>query len=821
MAGFFAIAGAAGAGVQPAAANPSPADEFAARSITRLALMDLRGATQPTPDDYRITAILLGAAQRLTPADQEIVRRRLEAAWSAGDNALVEELTRRIVELDPADTVAQLRLIVSRIGSLQTAEDRLRAYENLLGPAGAKLDAAVRSRLALDAALLLREKGDMNGFVEKLTLATTLDPSHKEAATLAVTYFSERVDDPRGRLDLLANLLLADPIDPNVHLTIARALASGGAFESAQRFHANASAILAAASGITSDVALESLILTWHVKGPRAVIDQLDRELLVAQDHAAQTIRRLERNNMPTDRVQRPEQIRLTPAFERVRLLAADSTGDRAAVDAMIAEMAFTSNALMKMLADPSSRPAGLDEEELRHAAATAMADLQSYRLWTGSQVGEAKAAIAEGAPLREEILALAPDLESWVMLRFGDAAGAAERFAPAADGSTLAAVGLAVAYEQLGRKQEAADQYRRIVEEGPLTLAGVWSSGRLAVLTNTKRPLGDPTPLDEFARSVPSWIDQMAVQPDRFVRMSVDLIDRTISASGRAGVRLTLQNISMVPLALGTDRAINSRFLLAPKLDSQFRGVPALAQPEVVDVDRRLRLMPREQISVTVWPDPGVTGWLLECVAFQTMRVRWRAIQGFTLDPDGAYRPGVMCLQTETGSMVREPMLEARLSPGELAERFRTDPEHSLGRVAAALRALLVAGPTPQGGFEVWSPAIEAAAARYPTLDPRTRAMLLAVLPHATLAPVMAPFDEVVRAETDPLPLLVLLATRVTDAADPILSTAQASQDADVRRMAELIGARLGRDGRWYAELTRGDLWVAPGQAQDDQTPR
>src|SRR5262249_36532640 len=146
-----------------------------------------------------------------------------------------------------------LRLISGKIGRLQTAEQRLTLYTRLLGPDGEALSPAIRSRLALDDALLLREQGDIDGFVDRLALAIRLDPTHKEAAALAAQYYSDQVSDPVGKFQLLIDLLYADPLDPNVHESIARLLAQEGAWAQAKRFHDNGINLLSGPQGQLTD----------------------------------------------------------------------------------------------------------------------------------------------------------------------------------------------------------------------------------------------------------------------------------------------------------------------------------------------------------------------------------------------------------------------------------------------------------------------------------------------------------------------------------------------------------------------------------------
>src|SRR6185369_17723106 len=135
--------------------------------------------------------------------------------------------TQLVVRLDRKDTVATLRLLSARIGMRQTIDERLAMYDAFLGPQGQLLDPSIRSRLALDAALLLRERQDQPGYMKRLKDAVQLDVTNKEAAYLAVEAFTRKVEDPQGRLELLSNLLMADPMDPRVLLEVRDAFAGG------------------------------------------------------------------------------------------------------------------------------------------------------------------------------------------------------------------------------------------------------------------------------------------------------------------------------------------------------------------------------------------------------------------------------------------------------------------------------------------------------------------------------------------------------------------------------------------------------------------
>jgi len=112
--------------------------------------------------------------------------------------------------------------------------------------------------------------------------------------------------------------------------------------------------------------------------------------------------------------------------------------------------------------------------------------------------------------------------------------------------------------------------------------------------------------------------------------------------------------NQSPIPLALGSDRPISSRFVLLPKMDQV--SLEAMIRPEVVDLDRRLRLMPQESITVDVparaWADrmgdrgPG-----------QSQHPHALASrEGFIIDPESGFRPGPLGGVAETDALMIPP---------------------------------------------------------------------------------------------------------------------------------------------------------------------
>jgi DNA-binding SARP family transcriptional activator len=825
---MLAFAGAAGGQAGTATPSPEPSGEALARSVARLALFDLRAALRPAESDFALAAALLDLASQMRPGDTDLLHRQIEAVYAAGDQDRVLELTRELIRLDSANTVAQLRLISASIASgSQTGEERLAAYEwYLSGPRSQEIDAAVRSRLALDAALLLRERGDTDGFIGKLKLATALDPTHKEAAALAVTFFAERnASDRVGLLTLLQNLLKADPVDMNVHLALAREFAAGGAFAAARRFHTNAVKIALQDQGMTPELDLEQRVLQWQVDGPVAMAEQVRRELATAREAASRRLQQAQLAGMPLDQLVKPADIQLQAITALALVAAADASGDPDGTRAAINELTSAVDGILRRY-DEAQRQGRATPEQSREAATEMVLLVQGARLWTGVQIDLAAKDLAESPGLAQ----LAPDryavLEAWVQLREGRGDAAIDALHPYAGRDDMAMIGTGLAHELAGRPEEARRAYEAVSRRSALQAEGAWCRSRLSAMGRR----GDPAQsaaLDKVAAAIPLWIDEMIGEPWKFLDLKVTVGAAAAEAGDDVPVVLRLQNLAPIPLALGSDRPLNTRVLLTPMIEKRDAAIEQLVRPEVADIDRRLRLLPREVLEVRVRPDLGYSGWLIESLAMRSTRLRWKAVQGFQLGRNGGYRPGVMCITAESESTIRRPVAEATLSVGELAARIQSAAPGDLPRLAQIVRARvfepIFLPILPQPGLDAakikealdasLEPLVRALTERYASLPPVERACIAVLVPHARLNPVLKPLDDVMRVEQHPLPLTVFLATRVVDPADEALIRAAGSPDERLRKVAAAVAERLGGTDKFYSRLTPEDF--APKSAE------
>lgn len=268
--------------------------------------------------------------------------------------------------------------------------------------------------------------------------------------------------------------------------------------------------------------------------------------------------------------------------------------------------------------------------------------------------------------------------------------------------------------------------------------------------------------------------------------------------------VKMSIRNLGALPMGLGSNRPINSRFLFSPSLDLKAAEVRQFSKPEVVDLDRRLRLMPGETLEALVWADSGFAGWFCEDIASQVVRAKYRIVQGFVTGSRGLIDPGPGCVQSDLPVIVRTTLREATLGAADFAAEAESAGEGAVVRLGAAARTRVLGEKF--SGLRV-SPVdketmAQALAKRYPTLSVNARIALVSIVPTAKQSPEFAAFDAAVLEEKDPLVLPIALITRCSSADAPALKAAMESSDERVKLVAKLQSERLADRATCYAIL-------------------
>jgi len=804
------------------AAGPVTASEVGTE-LARVASIDLMLRESPKPSDFLLAANALSLGSSLAPEDAEIARLAATAAWSAGDREILLESTRAIIRADPTDTVAQLRLISSNINERQTAEERLEAYERFLGPQGRSLDASVRSSLALDAALLAREVGQNAKFERFLRSAVELDSTNKSAVSLAARTFTASATDPGEVIDWQVRLLFADPFDPHVHLTIARICAGHGVLDFATRFVDNAITLYRLTAPEPPPLIREQrLSLLWQQEGPQAVLRELNGPLETMRTQAGMLIQARIEAGEPYDDIKRPEDIRYELGIEKVRLLAANAAGDEETIAGSMLDLSRSTDAYVKEIAEAIKAP-GADLNAFAGELVRVFTELQVMRGIVGR---DTQFMADELATMRKNIPGSAGSLlpvEAWIAYAAGDAAVALEKVGPNPGAGSFEQLLSALANEQLGNTEDAVRQYQSFAFARPLEALGAFARTRLRALGASGSLRSDYGPvLSRKLSQVPAWLDRMLGEARSFMLLEITVPQTAGSPMLTSEAKLRLRNTAPIPLAVGASRPIGSRILVAPRPASAEAMFSGDFIPKVIDLDRRLRLRPLEEIEVSFDPDAAYSRWLRVANAHVTQRDRYRAIQSFQLGPKGGLINGPLGL-----------IAESRIVQRPAAESLGLDFEGLIDLIGsedpATLRPAIIASVTrlmqEHASIALDKPQRQRLAAawleRFARSSEEERALILLWLPHGAQVPEMEVFDsgviEIIRLASedgqpagDPV-LAAAMLTRVRTPDSPVFELAAASESARVRSMAVLLSDRARAMGTGYATAGPGVGALAP----------
>lgn len=721
---------------QAPAAHEQRADQFAADALSSFVLQLVRGPGEPTPRVYERVALGMAAAAAITPNDPELIRLELQAWDSAGDLERATATAERLLRLDPQDTVAQLRVLNARIRRLPNADARLAVYDRVLR-AGAEgrggIPEEVRSRLALDAALLAREV-DPNEirFIDYLTTATSLDVSNKQAAALFAAYFLDQTTDPGERIDLMTNLVLADPFDPISQQSLAGELLRYGAYAGAKRWFTIVR-LTRQANGLTGDedLSFNAFLCIWNDEGPlalREVLQSLRRELLVSM--ARQRARLESLGEDPG-----PERPPILPYRLELLSLGIDvALRDAPRIEQSVRFIESWASLTRLQLRESGNQMLAEEQDEDRRraieaAAANAEASLDVELLYayllSGLELDRAEALLNALVEQRDQEEAEqagdeAPDslaavlderaerrFRGWLAKHRGLADEALERLTPLAEeGDAGARLALGALAERRRQPEEAQLHYARLVQADPSTMLTAIALTRLEnMLGKPVSPTRLQTSLNESALSVAPWLESAITDPRLISALSARFTNATIGPLERPEVEIRLRNAARIPLGVGEDRPIGSSLLLLPRLSvpnlpsEQQAAVSRIVSPEVVSAARRLRLQPNEEIVIRVNAGRGLTGRTMRQMGGFPVNLRQRVLQAFRIADDGSFAEGPLSSASQTDILTRTA-IDLRESAEVLSDRLRfADGDDLLSDLYAAMfRLNLADASVPEG---------------------------------------------------------------------------------------------------------------------------
>lgn len=800
--------------------RPMPdVERLAGDALVRAALTELRKTSNPSPLDYRVTALAIRIARRLNPNDEELVRLEQQAWQGTGDEAEIEAVTREVVRIDPKDTVAQLRLVTSRIRRLQDADLRLVAYDRMLGQEGTSLDAAIRSRLALDAALLSREAGDDEGFIARLTQAATLDNTNKDAAALYSTYFLDRATDPVERADLLANVVLADPNDMQAHTNLALELFRKGAYKAARRFMARAGDI--AMSGVIEPTVadlFDRFVLLWMTDGDeptKAAIMALENKSLSAiRDYRRRAeAQGIEVGEEPEPTVpQEIELIRLAIGWSR------DDQGATARAAHLIVLRLETQLGILDRKEAPYDKVTPEEEQFYRDEVKLLRG---AARLWAGVELDEAQADIdallRSDATNRLDRVAEAR-LTGLMAMRRGDFEGA-ERLLTSAGDDPTARLGLGALAEQRGDRAGAIRAYAALALDHAHRLVGCAAKKRIeAILGKPLPPTPDVAALEEWSNRFAPWLDEMTTNPTAFMTLDLKHVKPRIDAFERVELRLALRNVSRIPMSVGPDQTFSSRLMLSPRAVVKGQDVSGIIDAEFLELDRRLRLMPGEAVETVVWGSRGSVGNWFNQFADKSASLRWRAIQGYRLDNNRRFAPGIISVTAQSDMLERDPVAPETDIPALISRLEASSGREHLENI---LRAVVAGGTQRPDETDAQleekririGNAIAARLSHVPSLE---KAWIISSVARVELVKECEAIVAATEGDPSPMVQAALVIDGYADADHPGLVRLGEDPDPELRAMARAARERLRGGRRHEAPIAP----IAPPEGEPEPEP-
>jgi hypothetical protein len=691
-----------------------------------------------------------------------------------------------LARIDPADDVVRLSRIGDAIERHSTAEGRVRAYETMLDAKHrASVGAPVASRLAYQLASLESRMGNTDLFARWLGDSVKTDPSYPAAAQSAAGFFRMRVNDPAADVELLSIALEANPRNLSTWSALIAVLLDGGAFKGAERVARMAIAVADAERRPETVYSMTGDLATalWGTGQREAAL----RELNLRMGKLTEDYRRAVSYRDPSITLERlNREFPPLPSTLAIALLGLrQANGDTAEVAALMDRASRGTDAELRRAqarGEPADVTGGL---ELQRATTILLFGMDV------SGVPEILKRVADAGVLGPQARARFDAMLAW---RQGKAAEAIAALEPIRAGDPLARYAYASALLDLKRTQEGAAELRALAQEAIGTSLGLLALDRLSAAlgqdvirtSQLSKEIGDRAAAIEAAlvRSLPTTVDRMVDNPLRSLVVDLRPTATTVKPYDPLTLTMRLRNSSQLPLAIGQDAPISGKVMLRTQVARAGETSSPDLPPQPLLIDRRLRLMPGEELSVDVDAELTTVGLFLNLSPLDAHALRVSVVTN-PAGATGGMAPGF--LGTVTGA---PPLMSTGVNVTEAWVReglaVIKDPANPDAPVRMALLAHAAAGEArlPEAlraeRPQIWTAIAEA----WRALHPQARAWVVSVLPRET--PAMAPLLDAARADPSKDVLTSWVIARVSDPSDPMLDVCRRSGDQALQQFAE-----------------------------------
>jgi tetratricopeptide (TPR) repeat protein len=746
-----------------------------------------------------VALILAQEATEIAPDDVDAWHFLLSVAMLAERDDIVKKAIDQLVDLDRSNDAVLLRKMRTEVEATQTAADRAARYEQII--TRRDLPATVRSRLALDLAILERRRGRTESFATWLAESVALDPSFTAAAALAAGYFRLHVDDPVGAGELLLNQFLANPTDISAQILAANYFLDHGAYAAADRFYSiakrsyEALAVVSTPGELIADLA----IARWGSGNADGALSEI---LEYQRRRDIQFRERLLFEQPELTPLQRAEYYAPLPMTVAVTGAALRSRrGDADAGDAVDRALELYEERVLEVLDDVRREGIELDLPT-KSSIAQSWLEAAWLTVWLGPNPHAAERYLNRASDLFDVSDRAMHRIAGWMALRAGDHDKATALLEPHAPTDAAAALGYANALLAQGRQRSAAQELLRIVRTQPGTLIGVWASDQLTELLGRRAPISnDAAQLNSLVDDMPRFIDRIPTHPTTAMSVRARFSKARYSPYEPIMLNIELTNHTSRSFAIDPEGPVLPDVALL--VDLRVSGVTERQRvdPIIVNIARRLRIGPHGQVTIPVDLRRTQIGAILDRHPLHGTIVTVRAVSNFYINPEGAILPGLLGSEHSPPSI----SVEGKRLTGHIVNQMYTDIMRRPDREAAPDMALLLNFLTAYSFRQLSDVEMRSLiqsllniSQAYRRLDPIVQAWLLSVLPTHTAA--IRPLLDVARQSDRRQVQLasMLFGSRVYDEA-----TVRALVDHDDPRIRQL--ARIFTDHPealdWYDE--------------------
>lgn len=759
------------ADLYPFTRDPDISDEGYEAGLA-LALRCARMAPERRPA-WDMVLLLADQVEGGTPDEARVARREALAA---------------LAKLDPLDDVVRLARIADAIEAHPTADARVRAYEAILAPQNrASLGAPVVARLAYQLAALESRIGNTELFSRWLAEAVKADPSYPTAAQAAAGYFRMRVADPAADIELLSIAVEANPRDLSTWSALISVLLDGGAFKAAERTARMAIAVAEAERrnelvyAFTGDLATA----LWG-SGQR---EEASHELELRMNRLTEDYRRIISLYDPSITNERlAREFPPLPSTLSIAMLGlAQKDGDAKKVDALLQRALRGTDAEIKRAEDQGSSKEEIGSFTIQRAVAL---------LLFGKELGAVPALLDEAVKSGALGDQGKDRFDAMLAWRQGKADVALKALEPLRANDPLAQYAYASALADAKRTSEAIVEFRTIAEERIGTSLGLLALDRLSDLLGQPKLLASQLskPIAERAEvlnkaltdHLPTTLDETIDRPFRALTVEVTPSSTLIGPYESFTIGIRIRNSSRLPMAIGGDAPISGKVTMRSAAPRPGQTDGAELPPQPLLIDRRLRLMPGEEILVSVDADLTIIGLLLNVQPLDSHLVSIAVVSNPSVGSGGT-TPGFLGSVTGappiqfTGVVINEAWVKESRELVQTAGSIEAVKRLAL-LIHAASDPNLLPEPIRGDSKAIWTDIVTA----WKAMPESAQAWVLGVVPQEM--PSMAPLLDAARASTSAAVLRSWAISRVVDPMDPILDVCRRSGDAELSKLADAV---------------------------------